>query len=118
MVPRLWITTEAELHAYADSAPFRNVLKGMPPVDRLAVVRLAVETWRRQRITGVRKASLAKCIGDASRAYHQWRRERPDDYQAWRDRQHGGPLHTTPTGSGDVEENPEPTGDEFDGCRC
>lgn len=86
MIPRLWIVTDSEARQRIDSKPFKTVLAGLPPDDRMAVARLAIESWRRQRATGQgSKRSMAKCLANARRNYQEWRDERPDDYQLWRD---------------------------------
>jgi hypothetical protein len=82
----LWLVTDSEARHLIDREPFVKALKGLPPDDRMAVVRMAVETWRRQRGVGVNKrATLAKLLTMALQSYKQWRTERPDDYALWRD---------------------------------
>lgn len=106
MVPRLWLVTDSEARHLIDREPFASALKGLPPDDRMAVARLAVEQWRRQRGVGVNKRStMAKLLSMALRNYQQWRTERPDDYQLWRDVLKGVTPRTTTTGSVNVSNN-------------
>jgi hypothetical protein len=100
----LWLVTDSEARHLIDREPFAKALKGLPEPDRMAVVRLAVEAYRRERLTRVgTKRPLSKCIDNAARCYRQWRDERPDDYQLWRDLLYT-PRMTT-TGSVDVSNN-------------
>lgn len=104
VVPRLWLVTDSEARHLIDREPFAKALKGLPEPDRLAVVRLAVEAYRRERLTRVgTKRPLSKCIDHAAHSYRQWRDERPDDYQLWRELIYT--PRTTTTGSVDVSNN-------------
>lgn len=103
MIPRLWFVCDSEARRLIDREPFRSTLKGLPETDRVAVARLAVEAYRRERLTVVgTKRPMSKCVENAVRNYQQWRAERPDDYQLWLDAIHGGARREAPA----IEDTP------------